>query len=207
MNQYDEVLQRLEHRKFGMYSEIEEYEHPYGFIRILSPQPLVDIQAFLEYWLQVSGRVPATDYIAVIETKQTPEIEQTREIQKRYLDEIEGYASEEDFEFLREISTKIECFAPILVEIMHRIEKDYNAKVELSVSRDSEIGDRVFVLVGGLKFESLEEKYELEDELERVVWSVIEKYKEEYDPSEVEEVNILISILVLEEEYDRAEGI
>jgi len=200
MEQHYEALQKqeeAEYRKFrlSVYPtkafDIRMYDkslpgYSHEFVEIPFTQLFTDIQASLDYWLDVVG-------YTIVKIKQTPAIWES------YFDEIKRYVSEEDFEFLRDISIRIKCFAPILVEIMQKIEREYNAKIEISVYRDPEAGDRVFVLVSGLKFKNLEERYELEDELERVVWSVIEKYKKEYDPSEVEEVNVLVSILVLDE--------
>lgn len=202
MEQQYEALQRqeeAEYRKFrvSVYPEAKTIDiRMYGkslpgyfheFVERPFTPLFTNIQVFLDYWLEFAG------YTAVKIKLQAPAIWES------YFDEIKRYAREEDFEFLRNASIKIKCFAPILVEIMQKIEKKYNAKVEISISRDSETGDRVFVLVSGLKFKNLEERYELEDKLERVVWSIIEKYKREYDPSEVEEVNVLVSILVLDE--------
>jgi len=179
-------------------TEPEEYNtQPYSLLVCLPSQPSYEsierpgIQPFtsprqhlLGYW---------RGYIAI----KPPALEQFFAIViKDYFENLKEYAREEDIEFLEEVGSRIKCFVPILIEIIREIERKYNAKVEISVIKDNEIGNRVYIIVSDLQFNNLEEKYELEDELEIMVWRIIKDNEERYSPQEIEEANMLISILV-----------
>ncbi len=162
----------------------------YGSLEEAGIQPYSPLpQYLLKYWQKyISYRLPTPNellFISIIDP----------------FEELEKYTKDVDLEFLKQMSIEVESLAPILVEVIHEIEKKIrdkllNAKIEISVLRD-ELGDRICILIDNLEFESLDERYQFEDELEQIVWKIVESKKDTYSSQDLEKTNALISILIV----------